>query len=81
MSEKPIAKDIERAEKLLAYYKSEKVKGGATWGVAENFRFLESFEYGRGEVEKLGRILGFKVKMFSNVKKGGKYFGKLGILY
>jgi predicted dehydrogenase len=76
LSEKPVAKDIERAERLIAYSKSGKVKGGATWGVAENFRFLESFEYGREQVEKLGRILGFRVKMFTNVKKGGKYFGK-----
>jgi len=74
LSEKPIAADIQRAEQLIAYSKSEKVKGGATWGVAENFRFLDSFEYGRKEVEKLGRILGFRIKMFANVKKGGKYF-------
>ena len=75
LSEKPIAKDIASAQKLIEYSKSDKVKGGATWGVAENFRFLEIFEFGRQEVAKLGRILGFRVKMFSNVKPGGKYFG------
>lgn len=76
LSEKPIAADIKRAEKLLAYYKSDKVKGGATWGVAENFRFLESFEYGRQEVQKLGRVLNFRIKIFGNVKPGGRYFGE-----
>ena len=76
LSEKPIAADIRRAEKLVAYYKSDKVKGGATWGVAENFRFLESFEYGRQEVQKLGRVLNFRIKVFGNVKPGGKYFGE-----
>lgn len=76
LSEKPIAKDIASAEKLIQYYKSDKVKAGATWAVAENFRFLESFEFGRQEVLKLGRILGFRVKMFGNVKPGAKYFGK-----
>lgn len=76
LSEKPIAADIKRAEHLIRYSKSDKVRGGATWGVAENFRFLEAFEYGRQEVAKLGRILGFRVKMFGNVKSGGKYFGK-----
>jgi predicted dehydrogenase len=75
LSEKPIAGDVKRAEHLIRYYRSDKVKGGATWAVAENFRFLESFEYGRQEVEKLGRILGFSVKMFGNVKVGDKYFG------
>jgi predicted dehydrogenase len=77
LSEKPIARDITHAEKLIQYYKSDKVKGGATWGVAENFRFLDSFLFGRKEVEKLGRILGFRTKMFGNVQPGGKYFGTL----
>jgi predicted dehydrogenase len=58
LSEKPIAGTIARAQKLIKYYESDAVKGNATWAVAENFRFLESFEYGRQEVEKLGRILG-----------------------
>jgi len=51
------------------------VLGNATWGVAENFRFLESFEFARQEIGKLGRVLGFRVKMFGNVKVGDKYFG------
>lgn len=50
------------------------MKGGATWAVAENFRFLDSFEYARQEVQKLGKVLGFRIKMFGNVKPGGKYF-------
>ena len=75
LSEKPVAKDIATAEQLIQFYKSDKVQGGATWAVAENFRFLESFLFGRKEVEKLGRVLGFRVKMFGNVKPGGKYFG------
>jgi predicted dehydrogenase len=60
----------------VTYYKSDKVKGGVTWGVAENFRFLESFEYARQEVQKLGRVLNFRIKVFGNVKPGGKYFGE-----
>ncbi|EPE27801.1 NAD(P)-binding Rossmann-fold containing protein [Glarea lozoyensis ATCC 20868] len=74
LSEKPIAKDITSAQKLIDYYKSDKVKGGATWGVAENFRFLDSFLFARQEVQKLGRVLGFRVKMFGNVQPGSKYF-------
>lgn len=75
LSEKPIAGDVKRAEKLIQYYKSDKVKNGATWGVAENFRFLDSFIYARQEVEKLGKVLGFRTKQAGNVKQGGKYFG------
>jgi len=74
LSEKPIAGDIARAKNLIKYYSSDKVTNNATWGVAENFRFLESFAYGRQEIEKLGRVLGFRVKVFNNVKAGDKYF-------
>jgi predicted dehydrogenase len=77
LSEKPVARDIAHAEKLIQYYKSDKVKGGATWGVAENFRFLDSFVFGRKEVEKLGKVRGFRAKFFTNVQPGGKYFGTL----
>ncbi|ESZ98482.1 hypothetical protein SBOR_1144 [Sclerotinia borealis F-4128] len=74
LSEKPIAGDLERAQRLLQYYKSDNVKGRATWSVAENFRFLDSFIHARKEVEKLGRVLGFRIKVFLNVKPGDKYF-------
>ena len=77
LSEKPIAGDIKTAERLIRFYRGGKAKGGATWGVAENFRFLESFEFGAKEVQRLGRVLGFGVKVFGNVKRGGKYFGGL----
>lgn len=76
LSEKPIAGTISRAEQLIKYYKSDAVQGNATWAVAENFRFLESFEYGKREIERLGRVLGFRVKIFGNVKPGDKYFGE-----
>lgn len=80
LSEKPIAKDLERAQDLLQYYNSQKVEGGATWGVAENFRFLDSFVHAKKEIEKLGRVLGFRVKVFGNVKPGDRYFG-MGLIF
>ncbi|KAK6584104.1 hypothetical protein PZA11_003834 [Diplocarpon coronariae] len=73
LSEKPIAGDIKRAEHLIDFYRSDKVQRGATWAVAENFRFLDSFIFGREEVKKLGRVLGFSVKQAGCVKPGGKY--------
>jgi len=79
LSEKPIAKDIARAEKLIHYYKNLKTSESATtakptWGVAEQFRFMTSFLYARKQVEGLGRILGFRTRMFALVKPGSKYF-------
>lgn len=83
MSEKPIAADLKRARKLIEYYrkgtaneKGGKVKGGATWGVAENFRFLEPYVEARREIEKLGKIYGFGV-LSLNYVAGGKYYGML----
>lgn len=76
LSEKPIAENIKRALQLIEYSKSDKVKGGATWAVAENYRFLESFEYATQEARKLGRVLNFRVKSFGNVQHGAKYFGE-----
>jgi predicted dehydrogenase len=75
LSEKPIAPTVKEAEELLEYYRhidNDKV----TWGVAENYRFLESFERAQAEISKLGKVLGFRVKVFMNVKAGGKYFGR-----
>ncbi|KAJ8067349.1 hypothetical protein OCU04_004702 [Sclerotinia nivalis] len=74
LSEKPIAGDLERAQSLLEYHKSDKVKDGATWSVAENFRFLDSFSHARKEIEKLGRVLGFRMQHFGNIKPGSKYY-------
>lgn len=75
LSEKPIAVDLARAGHLIAYYhQSDKVQGGATWSVAENFRFLDSFVHARDEVARLGRVLGFRMKVFGNIKQGDKYF-------
>lgn len=76
LSEKPIAGDIKRAEKLIEYYKSDKVKGGATWAIAENYRFLDSIIFATQEARKLGKVLGFRTKMFHYVNPGDKYFGR-----
>lgn len=76
LSEKPIANDIAAAEKLIHFYTALKEKGSkATWGVAENFRFLAPLQFARKEIEKMGGVLGFRIKVFQHVKAGTKYFG------
>ena len=80
LSEKPIAADFKKAEKLIEYYKSDKVKGGATWGIAENFRFLDPIDYAREEVLKIGKITGFSLVSLGNTLAGTKYFGEFGCM-
>lgn len=76
LSEKPIAENLNDAEQLIQHYNKNIDKSKVTWGVAENFRFLESYAYASQEVEKLGRILGFQVKVFSYVQPGNQWYGK-----
>jgi len=78
LSEKPVAENLKDAEKLVKYYNTHVDKSKATWGVAENFRFLDTFVYARQEIDKMGKILGFYVLQGGNVKAGDKYFGKIG---
>lgn len=81
LSEKPIAKDLKTAENLLKFYET-KVKGnpelkGVTWAVAENFRFIESIHFAAKEVKKLGKVLGFRASMGTNVLPGGIFYGNV----
>lgn len=71
LAEKPIAKDVAAAKELISYASSI---SGATLSIAENFRFLERYEYASAQVKSLGRLLGFRVRVQNFVKPGGKYF-------
>lgn len=73
LAEKPIAKDSQTAEELIQWTK-ENAKSGATYRVAENFRFLPSFHYASQQISTLGRILSFRARVTSLVQPGGKYF-------
>ncbi|KAH0551044.1 hypothetical protein GP486_007603 [Trichoglossum hirsutum] len=74
LSEKPIAMDIQTAAVLMNWYNTEIDPKLVSWSVGENVRSLESFEYARQEVKKLGRVLNFRVKVFMHVRVGTKYF-------
>jgi predicted dehydrogenase len=77
LSEKPVAENLKDAERIVQFYNKNIDKSKVTWGVAENFRFLESYAYASQEVEKLGKILGFQVKIFNYVEPGNQWYGKL----
>ncbi|KAL5458355.1 hypothetical protein PMIN06_003393 [Paraphaeosphaeria minitans] len=72
LAEKPIAKDVATATELVSWYKSN--ISGPTLSIAENFRFLASYDYAAAQLSQLGRVLGFRVRAHNFVKQGGKYF-------
>ena len=79
LSEKPVAENLKDAQELIAWYYQNNDSKRVTWCVAENFRYLNSFEYAREQVYRAGRLLGFRVKVYSMVKPGGKYVGEKGM--
>ncbi|KAF2138819.1 uncharacterized protein K452DRAFT_233499 [Aplosporella prunicola CBS 121167] len=74
LSEKPIAQDMATARSLLQWYDEHVDKAKATWGVAENYRYIDSFLYGAEKVRELGRVLGFSTKVHLMVQPGAKYY-------
>lgn len=76
LSEKPIAENLKDVQELTRWYHENHDTKRVTWSVAENFRYLNSFEYAREQVHRAGRLLGFRVKVCSMVKPGGQYFGE-----
>ena len=73
LSEKPVAENVKEAADLIKWYRSEIESKGVTWAVAENFRFLNSFDHAAEAVKGKGRQLTFRVRMQTLVG-GGKYF-------
>lgn len=76
LSEKPVAENVAEAVDLIKWYHSNVDTSKTTWSVAENYRYLDSFVHAREQVQKLGRVLGFRVKMFAHVQPGSKYYGR-----
>lgn len=75
--QKPIAKDVATAKKLIETYESEYKPKGLIWRVAENFahehgalRAAELIANGKGP---LGPVLFYELRMTGHVKSGSKY--------
>ena len=73
LSEKPVAENVQEAVDLIKWYRSEIVGKGATWAVAENIRYTNSFHHAAKAVQTKGRQLTFRTRMQTLVE-GGKYF-------
>ncbi|KAI1423680.1 hypothetical protein F5Y12DRAFT_716073 [Xylaria sp. FL1777] len=74
LAEKPIAKDLDTAIKLIEYYKKVSIETKATLAIAENFRFIESWNYAAEEIKKLGRLTGFVVRLNSMMQMENRYY-------
>ena len=70
-----MAENVKDAQELIKWYHSNIDTEKVTWSVAENFRYLNSFDYGREQIQKLGRVLGFRTKLYGNIQAGSKYYG------
>jgi predicted dehydrogenase len=72
LSEKPIAENVKEAEELIQWYRSS-VDQSINWSVAENMRFMNSFDRAREAVMEQGKLLNFRCRV-QNLVEGGKYF-------
>ena len=76
LSEKPVAENVEDAEELIKWYRANTDVSKVTWGVAENMRFMNSFNRASELAKGLGKVLSFRMRM-NTMLKGGKYYGQL----
>ncbi len=74
LAEKPIAKDLDTAIKLIEYYKKVSIETKTTLAIAENFRFMKGWAYAAEEIKKLGRVTGFVVRLNSMMQTDNKYY-------
>lgn len=73
LAEKPIAKDVATAKELVAWT-SNTSNTSASYSVAENFRYQDSFLFAHETLKSLGRILTFRSRVSAFVAPGGKYY-------
>jgi predicted dehydrogenase len=79
LSEKPVAGDLDRAQALIKWYDGfREEKGGnktPLWGVAENFRFMESLQYAAQRVREIGGdLVTFRLQQNAYIRPENKYF-------
>ena len=73
LSEKPVAKDLAEAHKLVDWYNSQ--ASPPLWGVAENFRFIKSLEFAVGQIHAIGgRMTTFRLSQNNFVTQENKYY-------
>ncbi|KAL0469561.1 NAD-binding Rossmann fold oxidoreductase [Neurospora intermedia] len=75
LSEKPVAKDVEEAKRLVGFYEALKDEKKPLWAVAENFRYTPSLLKAAEKVKEIGgKLTTFRLNMNGWVEEGNKYF-------
>ncbi|KAK4554272.1 hypothetical protein LTR86_008480 [Recurvomyces mirabilis] len=72
-AEKPLAPDVKTGKELVDWYHANIDTEKVTFGVAEQFRYLNAFMYGAEQARSFGKVIGFRHKLSGNVKHDMKY--------
>ncbi len=73
LSEKPIAKDVETAARLITWYKHQ--KHGEIWSVGENFRFFDPISFAFEQIKKLGgELVTFSVDLYAFIDENDEFY-------
>lgn len=76
LSEKPIAKDLATAQELVRWYQTSIEPHRTIWAVGENIRYFAKFAFATEQVQKLGRVKNFRVRVHNMVKTDSKYYSR-----
>ncbi|TKA41256.1 hypothetical protein B0A54_06158 [Friedmanniomyces endolithicus] len=73
LAEKPLAKDVATGRELVEWYHQNVDTGRVTFGVAEQFRYLNAFIYAAEQARSFGKVIGFRHRLSGNVAPDMKY--------
>lgn len=77
LSEKPVAKDVETAKGLISWARDQGINGhtAPTWGVAENWRFINPVVFAEQRLREVGGdIVTFSLEVFTLIADDDKFF-------
>ncbi|KAH7313847.1 hypothetical protein B0I35DRAFT_279392 [Stachybotrys elegans] len=75
LAEKPIARDVAHAKKLIDFYQSSGAAGrGQVLAIAENFRFTPPFLFAAQQGAGLGKVTHFSARIMGLMKTDNKYY-------
>ncbi|KAG6021857.1 hypothetical protein E4U41_002377 [Claviceps citrina] len=73
LAEKPLAPDVETAQRLIAYAADAACRNGATLCIAENYRFREELVFAYEQARKLGKLKQFSLVGLMSISKDSVY--------
>ncbi|KAL2158837.1 hypothetical protein VTH06DRAFT_4029 [Thermothelomyces fergusii] len=74
LSEKPVAATVADAVRLVGWYESLAGAPKPLWGVAENWRYLDSLRYAAQRVREIGGdLVSFRLEKYASIAPDNKY--------